>query len=192
MTDTRQAPRFGAPLATGRRNRWPWLVGGTVLVAVVVFVLAWFQPQKLFIDERVDEAVPGAVLEPAPGATAPPSTAGLGRPTELARGDFVSIDHGTSGVALILDLGGGTRSLRLEALDIDNGPDLFVYLSTNPAGGSQGGFDDDFVNLGPLKGNQGNQNYEVPPGTELSRFASVVIWCDRFDSAFGAADLVSG
>ncbi len=48
--------------------------------------------------------------------------------------------------------------------------------------------DDDVVNLGHLKGNQGDQNYDLPADVDLARFASVVIWCDRFDSAFGAAD----
>ena len=53
-----------------------------------------------------------------------------------------------------------------------------------------GGFDDDFVNLGRLKANQGNQNYNLPADTDFTRFASVVIWCDRFNSAFGAGDLI--
>ena len=70
-----------------------------------------------------------------------------------------------------------------------NGPDLFVYLSTNPPDGPEGAFDDDFVNLGRLEGNVGSSNYVVPAGTDLSRYASVVIWCDRFNSAFGAAPL---
>jgi len=47
------------------------------------------------------------------------------------------------------------------------------------------------VNLGRLKGNQGDQNYPLPADVDLGRFASVVIWCDRFDSAFGAADLAA-
>jgi hypothetical protein len=91
----------------------------------------------------------------------------------------------------VLALGGGARVVRLEDLDTSNGPDLFVYLSTNPTGGPEGAFDDDYVNLGRLKGNQGDQNYSLPADVDLKRFASVVIWCDRFDSAFGAADLAA-
>ena len=45
------------------------------------------------------------------------------------------------------------------------------------------------MNLGGLKGNIGNQNYEIPPEINLADYTSVVIWCDRFDAAFGAADL---
>ena len=29
-----------------------------VLLGLVVFVLVWFQPQKLFIDDKVDQAAP--------------------------------------------------------------------------------------------------------------------------------------
>jgi|SRR5687767_13666813 len=156
------------------RKRWPW-VAAAVAVAVVAFVLVWFQPQKLVIDESVDEAAPAA-----------PGPAG---PVELARGSFVSLDHGTSGTARVVELDGGARVLRIEGLDTSNGPDLFVYLSTNRAGGPEGAFDDEYVNLGRLKGNKGDQNYEVPTEVALDRYASVVVWCDRFDSAFGAADL---
>ena len=107
----------------------------------------------------------------------------------MARGEFVSLDHGTSGVARVLELADGRRIVRLEGLDTDNGPDLYLYLGTNPADGDEGAFDDDYVNLGRLKGNQGDQNYDLPDGTDLARYATVVIWCDRFDSAFGAADI---
>jgi hypothetical protein len=206
--ETSQAPR--------RRRRWPWAVLA-LFVALMVFVLVWFQPQKLFIDERVDEPIPTlgpqatapptsaappttvtaatastgpapATTVPPPTTVAPPSTVPAG-PVEVARGEFVSRDHGTSGVARVLELGPGQRIVRLEGLDTDNGPDLYLYLTTNPAAGDEGAFDDEFVNLGRLKGNQGDQNYELPAGTDLGRLATVVIWCDRFNSAFGAADL---
>lgn len=178
-----------------RRRRWPWVMA-VGLLAVVAGVLYWFQPQKLFIDEKVNEALPVAAELPAEPTTGPASTpsdtAPSGDPAlprELVRGEFVSLDHGTSGVARVLELGAGERIVRIEGLDTDNGPDLFVYLTPNPADGDEGGFDDDFVNLGRLKGNQGDQNYELAPEVDLSRYATVVIWCDRFNSAFGAADL---
>lgn len=175
---------------------WPVLAAG---VGLIVFVLYWFQPQKLFIDETVDQEIPTVAPDttvpvtqaPAAGA-APPATASPpagAEPVELARGEFISIDHGTSGVARVLELADGTRIVRLEGLDTDNGPDLFLYLSTNPASGPEGAFDDDFVNLGRLQGNRGNQNYDLAPDVDLSAYTSVVVWCDRFSSAFGAADL---
>ena len=66
-----------------------------------------------------------------------------------------------------------------------------VRFNFRGIGQSEGTFDDDIANLGRLRGNQGDQNYDLPADVELGRFASVVIWCDRFDSAFGAADLAS-
>jgi hypothetical protein len=210
MRDGDQATR------TRRVRRW-LLAVLLVLAAFVVFVLFWFQPQKLLIDERVEEPIPTAAPspvttatpEPVPSTTAsgdggattaagpattattaPPATlpppAG---PVELVRGDFISRDHGTSGVARVLELADGQRIVRLEGLDTDNGPDLYLYLTASPAAGDEAAFDDDHVNLGRLKGNQGDQNYELPAGTDLTRHATVVIWCDRFNSAFGAADL---
>ena len=104
-------------------------------------------------------------------------------------GQFVGIDHGTSGAVVLLEDATGSRFVRLQDLDTSNGPDLFVYLSTNPPDGPESEFDDDYVNLGRLEGNVGSSNYPIPAGTDLSRYASVVIWCDRFDSAFGAARL---
>jgi len=86
-------------------------------------------------------------------------------------------------------LGDGRRFLRLDDLRTSNGPDLFVYLSVTPADGQRDTFDDNFVSLGRLKGNQGDQNYEIAAGVDLRRYQSVVIWCRRFTYAFGAAPL---
>lgn len=176
------------------QRRWIWAAVAGVL-GLAAFVVVWFQPQKLFIDDRVEE--------PLPVATAPPSTEGNDAPdpptpdpptpdppVELARGELVSRDHHTSGVVRVLDLGDGARVLRFEGLDTSNGPDLYVYLTSNPADGDEGAFDDDYVSLGRLKGNLGDQNYDLPPDVDLDRLSTVVIWCDRFDSAFGAASLL--
>jgi Electron transfer DM13 len=92
----------------------------------------------------------------------------------------------------VLRVGGGRRFLRLEDLHTSNGPDLFVYLSTTAADGPRDSFDDDFVGLGRLKANQGNQNYEIAADVRLDRYQSVVIWCRRFTYAFGAAPLGRG
>lgn len=161
------------------------LAGAVVAAALVVFILVWFQPQKLVTDDRVNEAAPTVAAESSP-TTAVTSAA---PPPPPRRGTFVSLDHGTAGSVQVVELADSNRVLRIEGLDTSNGPDLFVYLSTNPADGDEGAFDDDFVNLGRLKGNKGDQNYEVPANVDLSRYASVVIWCDRFNSAFGAADI---
>ena len=190
-------------------------MGGFVAVALAV-VLALFQPWKLWVDDTVDQVAPAGAVPitaaspasttsttlPATTTVAPATTAAAAAtttttttttvpPTTLppvpVGGEFISIDHGTTGAAVLLQDPTGAVFVRLEALDTSNGPDLFVYLSTNPPDGPEGAFDDDFVNLGRLAGNVGSSNYPVPAGTDLSRYASVVIWCDRFNSAFGAA-----
>jgi hypothetical protein len=165
--DDSVTPRSNRPR---RFVRWMW-AASAILVCAIAFVLYWFQPQKLIIDDRATEAVPA------------------GDWTEVERGDLTSLDHRTSGVARVLQLDGGDHIVRLEGLETSNGPDLFVYLSANPAAGPESAFDDDYVSLGRLKGNIGDQNYTVPAGTPLDRLTTIVIWCDRFDAAFGAADL---
>ena len=180
-------------------NVKPRVLATVAVVALVgaAVVAVWFQPQKLFFDDVVDESVPTRVDagtgdgQGSDGGATGTTSSGIG-PVELARGSFVSLDHGTSGAARVLQIDERTRILRLDALDTSNGPDLFVYLSTNTVDGDEGGFDDDFVNLGRLKGNKGDQNYDLPGDIDLQRFASVVIWCDRFNSAFGAAPLAIG
>jgi hypothetical protein len=91
--------------------------------------------------------------------------------------------------SVVLEVDAGRRFLRLDELRTSNGPDLFVYLSATPADGPRDAFDDDFLSLGRLKANQGNQNYEIDAGTRLDRSRSVVIWYRRFTYAFGAAEL---
>ncbi len=167
------------------------------LVAVVglsAFVLAYFEPQKLFIDDRVHEPLPAASAGPGSDGG---SEAGERRQRVdqgprievLARGAFQSYEHSTSGRAEVLRLADGSRYLRLESFETSNGPDVRVYLSAAPAGGDGDAFDDDYAELGELKGNIGSQNYAIPADLALGRFQSAVIWCKRFSVAFGAAPL---
>ena len=108
-----------------------------------------------------------------------------------AAGSFISRSHPTEGSARVLGDGSGQRFLRLEDFRTDNGPDLNVYLSAAPADASASDFDDDFVDLGDLKGNVGSQNYEIPVDVDLDRYATVAIWCVRFGVVFGAAELAA-
>jgi len=182
-----------------------------ILVAVIVVAGAaiyWFGPWHLFIDRRVNEALPGvpATEDVAPGddvvpaedADVPPADgAGDEAPAEpapeivtLAEGSFRSLAHSTSGTAAIVELADGRRFVRFEDLDTDSGPDLRVYLSEASAGGEAGAIDDAFVDLGALKGNQGNQNYAIPGDVDLDDVMSVSVWCRRFSVGFGVAPLV--
>lgn len=173
-----------------RRRRWIWIGAIATITALVGVVVLWFEPQALFIDKRVSDPIP--VVAEAPSAPDPlaPSTTAVPGPVELRTGDLVSLDHGTSGRVRILELADGSRYLRFEGLRTDNGPVLRVYLSSNPSDGPEQAFDDDYVDLGGLQGNLGDQNYAIPADIDPGDYASVVIWCDRFDSAFGAADLL--
>lgn len=180
----------------GSSNRRRWILLVAVVLVVAAVVLLWFQPQKLLIDERVDEPLPEAASvadqPPPPGSASGvdmPIASAPEEPVDRYRGQFISRDHGTSGVVRIVELADGRRIVRLEGLETDNGPDLYLYLSTNPADGPEGDFDEAYVNLGRLQGNLGDQNYDVPEDVDPARYQSVVIWCDRFDSAFGAASV---
>ena len=199
-TDPDAQGTAAAPAPPGGRRRLRVWIGAAAVVALglAAFVLVWFEPHKLFIDERVDQAVPTAgptttAAEQDPASSAEPSvtTTVPPEPVSLSTGSFVSLDHTTTGTVRVLALADGRRFVRLEGFETDNGPDLYVYLSTNPAAGPEGAFDDDHADLGLLQGNIGDQNYELPSDVDPARFASVVIWCDRFDSAFGAADLTA-
>jgi hypothetical protein len=109
----------------------------------------------------------------------------------LADGSFIPRGrYSGEGQALVLNDGSEQRFLRFENFSTDNGPDLRVYLSASDANGDSGAFDDDFVDLGVLKGNIGDQNYEIPVGVDLSVYDTVVVWCVRFSTPFTAADLV--
>jgi Electron transfer DM13 len=159
-----------------------------VLIAAVAGFL-WFRPDRLITDDPVNEAVPGE----AAGDVEQPgeSMAEPGGPEVLSRGRFISLEHATRGQAVVLETPGGRRFLRFEGFETSNGPDLVVYLSAKePAGPDDWhGYDQDFVDLGVLKGNVGSQNYEIPEGTDLDRYSTAVVWCRRFTVGFAAAVL---
>ncbi len=176
-----------------------WLAAGTLVLAGAAIGLLLFEPWKLVVDDTVDEAAPIVVASPSPSASAAdsaPATAGsslAAGPAVLARGDFITHEHDTTGTALVLRLADGSRVLRLADLDTSNGPDLHVWLSDAPVKAGPAGwrvFDDgDHVELGKLKGNKGSQNYVLPASVDLEQLRSVTIWCDRFNVSFGAAAL---
>jgi hypothetical protein len=113
-------------------------------------------------------------------------------------GTFVSQRHRTSGTARVIREPGyrGTPTritLELADLDTSNGPDLRVWLSDQPVRADRSGwrvFDTGRrVELGDLKGNKGNQTYDVPVTADLGTPRTVVIWSGRFSVAYGAAAL---
>jgi len=183
----------------------PLLVTAAGIVSVVLAAaLLLFEPWRAFTSSTIDEALPSAApaaLEtPTETPTRTPTAAPTGNvsagrtaapaPTVLSSGRFVDGEHGTSGTARVIELADGRRFLRLENLATSDGPDVHVWLSSAKAGGSWGKYDDDaYLKLGHLKATHGNQNYLIPAGADLSRYSSAVIWCDRFNVAFGSAPL---
>ncbi|MAT03638.1 MAG: hypothetical protein CL424_01140 [Acidimicrobiaceae bacterium] len=93
--------------------------------------------------------------------------------------------YSTAGEAVVLGNGTGQRFLRFENFETSNGPDLNVYLVNSSTGDVS-----DYIDLGDLKGNIGEQNYEIPEGVDLSVYDTVWIWCVRFSSGFGSAELM--
>jgi Electron transfer DM13 len=107
--------------------------------------------------------------------------------TMTLMGNFVDAGdgfHKAEGIAKVINLADGRTFLRLENLKTTNGPDLYVYLSVGKDAL-------DIVNLGRLKGNIGNQNYEIPAGTDLSKYNTALIWCKAFSTLFGSSKLSS-
>ena len=136
-------------------------------------------------------AAPAPESEPESGAPSPAPTATRApeaQDVELARGRFEDAEHSTTGLARVLQLADGSRVLRLEDLATSDGPDLHVWISNQPSGGEWGSYDEDrYVRLGELKATNGNQNYAIPASADLRGMTTIVIWCDRFNVAFGTA-----
>ncbi|MEV1287649.1 DM13 domain-containing protein [Micromonospora sp. NPDC049679] len=168
-----------------------------VLAAGAGVGLYWFQPWKLVTDQLVDEALP-AVPAPSAASTTPsgsasPSSTVAEQPGIVRRGAFVSHEHKTSGSAELVHLPDGRRQLVLRDLRTSNGPDLRVWLTDRPVVAGEAGwhvFDDGrWVELARLKGNHGNQVYDIPGSVDVADLTSVSIWCKRFAVSFGAAEL---
>ena len=149
-------------------------------VFVVALFIAWyaFRPERLVVNQRVNEGLPAA------HAAATEKT--------LASGAFHTVLHDTSGTATVYQLGDGSRLLRFTNFTTSNGPDVHVYLvaaddAKDSASVKQAGF----IDLGSIKGNIGDQNYTLASDVDLSKYRAVSVWCKRFSVNFGTAPLMS-
>src|SRR5437763_4220 len=147
-----------------------------IAAILVIAIAAWaaFRPERLFVNAKVNETLP----------TAQAST----QTQVLTTGAFHTNAHETSGTANVLQLPDGARVLRLTNFKTSNGPDVHVYLVaagdvTDNATVTSAGF----VDLGSLKGNIGDQNYEVPSNVNLAKYRAATIWFKRFNVNFGTA-----
>jgi hypothetical protein len=168
--------------AHSRAFRWP-VLGAYAVTAVV---LGAYLGSSVFTDDVVDEQV--AVAAPAPaGGTTTERGRVEGRNVLVAAGRFQSVRHEAAGNAQAIRLAEGGRVLTLTDFEVDNGPDLRVYLVASPATAEDEV--DEFVDLGALEGNVGSQQYELPRSVDLDRYSTVVIWCRAFSVLFARAPL---
>ena len=178
-------------LARLRGSRPAQAAALVALVAAGAF--GWWTISPLFLTTYRNEDLPArASATPAPTAlssaapTAVASAAPAG-PKLLAMGQLQRVDdlHRGTGPVSLVEVDGKTF-VRFENVAIQNGPDLHVYLARGMGGAYDGGRD---LYLGALKATNGSFNYELPAGTALSDYKSVVVWCRAFTVLFTWADL---
>lgn len=158
------------------------------VIALLAIGTGWylFRPERLFVNQKVDEALPVATANAGMTAEVPAEVV-------LASGTFHKGSHETHGTATIHQLADGSRVLRLTDFGTSNGPDVQVYLvAADDATDNETVTRAGYVNVGALKGNQGDQNYTLPADVDLGKYRAVTIWCRRFGVNFGTAPLAMG
>ena len=154
-------------------------------VVAVMALMANYLGGDYFKRTFLDEADPLAGIVPASTAV-PGSQPADGGAAILASGEFRDGDpgHNGEGTARVIRGADGNLVLRFEDFSVTNGPDLFVILSRGDDYSAEGALD-----LGGLKATDGNVNYEIPTGTDVSQYGSVIIWCRQFRVTFAVAPL---
>ena len=156
-----------------------------IIVVLIIIVFLWylFRPEKIFISKKVNEEFPEV--------SSPEKTKSDSSPKILFSGDFHNGAHETKGLATIYGLPYGKRVLRFTNFETSNGPEVVVYLiAADDARDSETVKNTDHISLGPIKGNIGDQNYDIPSDVDLSKYRAVTIWCQRFGVNFGTAPLI--
>ena len=172
------------------RNKLFWVAGVAAVALSVYLAFVVFGVHKLFYDEEVNEDFAATAPEnresPQPSAAETASSGSV----EVAVGEFHAVAHPGTGDAIVYRQEDGSHTLRLENLDIFNGPDLYVYaVAADDANDNATVLDAGFLNLGRLKGNQGNQTYELLADFDPSTYRSISVWCQRFSVNFATAPL---
>jgi Electron transfer DM13 len=155
-----------------------------IIVVLIIIVCLWylFRPERIFINKTVNEEFPGVSSSEKVKSGSSPQI--------LFTGNFHSGAHETKGSATIYTLPGGKRVLRFTNFETSNGPEVVVYLiAADDAKDSETVKNTDHISLGPIKGNVGDQNYDIPSDVDLTKYRAVTIWCQRFGVNFGTAPL---
>jgi hypothetical protein len=176
------------------------LGAGALIVGVP---LAWYLASPIWIRTSLVEAGPTAAQSAAPSPSVAATTAPTAEPSRsatptasptpeptpfvpvtVASGEFEGTDefHFGSGTASIIEVEPGRYHLRLDDFSVRNGPDLYVYLSTDADD-----YADDALEVGLLKATDGSFGYDLPEGFEPAGFRSAIIWCKAFSHLFAVA-----
>lgn len=183
-----------------RKKNTSWQYLWVVIPLGICGAIAWWLLSPLWVTNEVNEALPtSAVSIPTQvfsvtvqQPTALPNQPATSTEQIISQGSFYPLAHRSSGEAIGYQLADGSRILRLQNFYVDNGPDLYVYLvPVDPVPNVSGSEIAGYVSLGKLKGNVGDQNYEIPADIDLSQYKSVVIWCQAFAVPFSAAPLTA-
>jgi hypothetical protein len=195
-------------VAVARRH--PRTSAGLLAIALVVGVpVTWYLVSPVFLSTELQEAPVVAAADPSPAATAeppsppatpplpgasatpeasapPPPTPEPWTPAPPRRGEFAGTDdfHFGRGTATLSEVAPGEWVVRFDDFAVRNGPDLFVYLSPDPDG-----YTDGAIEVARLRADRGSYNTPVPPGTDVTGVRSVLIWCKQFSHLFAVATL---
>jgi electron transfer DM13 len=167
------------------------------VIALAVLAGGWyaFRPERLFVNQRVNESLGPSTASAGADAGSmamSSSTEMAAEPREVASGMFHSGSHETAGTATIHEYADGRRVLRLTGFHTSNGPDVQVLLvAAADAKDNETVTKNGFIRVAGLKGNIGDQNYDLPAGVDLSKYRAVTIWCRRFGVNFGTAPLTA-
>src|SRR3972149_3363039 len=154
-----------------------------IILILIIIVVLWylFRPEKLFISETIQEEFPTTVQETTESASSP---------VVLVTGSFHGVAHDGKGTATIYQLPDGKKVLRFTEFETSNGPDVQVYLvAAEDANDNDTVTNAGFIHVGPLKGNVGDQNYDLSADADLNEYKAVTIWCRRFGVNFATAPL---
>jgi uncharacterized membrane protein len=169
------------PMETQTKNNNKKILIGVGAAIFAIAAWAAFRPELLFVNKTVNESLPVAA-----------SSDSAKTPVSLASGKFHGIAHETNGEATVYQLPEGKRVLRFTNFMTSNGPDVHVYLvAAKDAADSATVKSAGFLDLGSIKGNQGDQNYDLPANADLKKYQSVSVWCARFGVNFASAPLMA-
>lgn len=154
------------------------------IIAILIVGVVWylFRPERIFISQKVNEEFPASTAE----NMKPDDSSKV-----LLKGNFHGVAHEGKGVATIHELPDGKKVLRFTEFETSNGPDVQVYLvAADDATDNDTVTNAGFIHIGALKGNIGDQNYELPGDLDLNKYRAVTVWCRRFSVNFGTAPLM--